>query len=72
MANSGNIEKDWGAETTQNQDAEYQISNNKSKKAYKGKDKEVKKSVRNDMRSYVEGLAAEAESAAASGEMSTV
>ena len=31
-------------------------------KAYKGKDKEVKKSARNDKRSYVEGLAAEAES----------
>ena len=41
-------------------------------KAYKGKDKEVKKSARNDKRSYVEGLAAEAESAAARGEMSTV
>ena len=40
--------------------------------AYKGKDKEVKKSARNDKRSYVEGLAAEAESAAARGELSTV
>ena len=40
--------------------------------AYKGKDKEVKKSARNDRRSYVEGLAAEAESAAARGELSTV
>ena len=41
-------------------------------KAYKGKDKVRKKSARNDKRSYVEGLAAEAESAAARGEMSTV
>ena len=41
-------------------------------KVYKGKDKEVKKSARNDKRPYVEGLAAEAESAAARGEMSTV
>jgi len=40
-------------------------------KGYKGKDKKVKKSARNDKRSYVEGLAAEAESAAARGEMST-
>ena len=32
----------------------------------------MKKSARNDKRSYVEGLAAEAESAAARGEMSTV
>ena len=40
--------------------------------AYKGKDKEVKKSARNDKRSYVEGLAADAESAAARGELSTV
>ena len=40
--------------------------------AYKGKDKEVKKSARNDKRSNVEGLAAEAESAAARGELSTV
>ena len=40
--------------------------------AYKGKDKEVKKSARNDKRSYVEGLAAEAESARARGELSTV
>ena len=40
--------------------------------AYKGKDKEVKKSARNDKRAYVEGLAAEAESAAARGELSTV
>ena len=40
--------------------------------AYKGKDKEVKKSARNYKRSYVEGLAAEAESAAARGELSTV
>ena len=40
--------------------------------AYKGKDKEVKKSARNDKRSYVEGLAAEAESVAARGELSTV
>jgi len=41
-------------------------------KAYEGKDKEVKKSARNDNKSYVEGLAAEVESAAARGEMSTV
>ena len=40
--------------------------------AYKGKDKEVKKSARNDKRAYVEELAAEAESAAARGELSTV
>ena len=40
--------------------------------AYKGKDKEVKKSAWNDKRAYVEGLAAEAESAAARGELSTV
>ena len=43
-----------------------------AQKAYKGKDNEVKKSARNDKRSYVEGLAAEAESSAARGEMSTV
>jgi len=36
------------------------------------RDKEVKKSARNDKRSYIEGLAAEAESAAARREMSTV
>ena len=41
-------------------------------KAYKGKDEEVKKSARNDKRAYVEGLAAEAESAAARGELITV
>ena len=40
--------------------------------AYKGKDKEVKKIARTDKTSYVEGLAAEAESAAARGELSTV
>ena len=40
-------------------------------KAYNGKDNEVKKSARNDKRSYVEGLAAEAESTATRGEMST-
>ena len=40
--------------------------------AYKGKDKEVKKNARNDNRSYEEGLAAEAESAAARGELSIV
>ena len=40
--------------------------------AYKGKDKEVKKSAMNDKRAYVEGLAAEAESAAARGELTTV
>ena len=41
-------------------------------KAYKGKDKEVKNSARNDKRAYVKGLAAEVESAAARGELSTV
>ena len=40
--------------------------------AYKGTNKEVKKSARNDKRSYVGRLAAEAESAAARGELSTV
>ena len=39
---------------------------------YKGKDKEVKKSARNDKRSFVEGLAAEAKCAAGRGEQSTV
>ncbi|KAK2174089.1 hypothetical protein NP493_829g00009 [Ridgeia piscesae] len=40
--------------------------------AYKGKDMEVKKSARSDKRSFVEGLATEAECAAARGELSTV
>ena len=40
--------------------------------AYKCKDKEMKKSARNDKRSYVKGLAADAESAAARVELSTV
>ena len=41
-------------------------------KAYKGKDKEVKKSARSDKMSFVEGLAAEAECVAARGVLSTV
>ena len=40
--------------------------------SYKGKGKEVKKSARSDKRSFVEGLAAEAECAAVMGELSTV
>ena len=40
--------------------------------SYKGKDKEVKKSARRDKRSFVEGLAAETECAAARGGLSTV
>ena len=40
--------------------------------AYKGKDMEVKKSARSDKRSFVEGLAAEAESAAVRGDLSTI
>ena len=40
--------------------------------AYKGKDKEVKKSARSDRRSCVEWLAAEAECAAARDELSIV
>ena len=39
---------------------------------YKGKDKEVKKSARSEKKSFVEGLAAEAECVAARGELSTV
>ena len=68
MANTGNMEKDWGAETTQNQDAEYQISETSTTSPRsKDKDKEVKKSAWNDKRFYVEGVAAEADSAAARG-----
>ena len=40
--------------------------------AHKGKDNEVEKSAKNNKRSYVEGLAADAVSAAARGELSTV
>ena len=42
------------------------------KKAYTSKDKEVKRSARKDKRSFVEGLALEAEQAAARGELGTV
>ena len=44
----------------------------KVQEACKGKDKEVKKSARNDKRSFVEGLVAEAGCSAARGELSTV
>ena len=40
--------------------------------AYKSKDKEVKKSARNDKRAFVENMAGEAEQAAARGDMGTV
>ena len=48
------------------------LSTKSTKLQQQGKDKEVKKSARNDKRAYVEGLAAEAESAAARGELITV
>ena len=41
-------------------------------KAYRSKDKEVKRSARSDKRSYIEELADKAEQAAARGEMSVV
>ena len=41
----------------------------RTQEAYRGKDKEVKKSARNDKRAYVEGLPAEDECAAGSGEL---
>ena len=41
-------------------------------KAYKSKDKKVKRSARSDKRSYIEELADKAEQAAARGEMSVV
>jgi len=44
----------------------------RAKELYKGKDREVKRSAREDKRAFVEGLAREAEEAAARGEMSTV
>lgn len=43
-----------------------------AKQAYKAKDREVKKSAKRDKRSFVEGLAKEAETAAARGDLSTV
>ena len=74
MANTGNMEK-----IEERKQLKIKMLSTKSarlqqqvQEAYKGKDKEVKKSARNDKRSYVEGLAAEAESAAARGELSTV